>query len=157
MAVSRRRAREIALKSLYQIAIGGLPPSEALEATLDEERPDTTDASEPTDRVEALAREAMEAYARDLVTGVVKNGEGYDAVLARYAREWDPDRMPTVDHILLHIALHEIRESDDVPHGVAIHEAVELAKVYSTDDSPRFINGILGNYVRTEGPEAERS
>lgn len=151
MAPTRRRAREIALKSLYQVAIGGLAPSDAVEAAIEQETP----ADPATDRETALAREAMEEYARGLVVGIVKNGEEYDKVLARYAREWDPERMPTVDHILLHIALYEILESEDVPHGVAIHEAVELAKIYSTDDSPKFINGILGAYVRTEGPEAD--
>lgn len=151
MAITRRLAREIALKSLYQIAIGGMSPSDALEAVLEESPPETAD------RHAEIAWEAIQEYARGLVLGVVKNGEEYDAVLSRYAREWDPNRMPTVDHILLHIALQEIRESEDVPHGVAIHEAVELAKVYSTDDSPKFINGILGNYVRTEGPEAPQT
>jgi len=157
MAATRRLAREIALKTLYQVAIGGVSVSDALDAVLEEQaRVEAleSDAPEIPDRREELAREAMHEYARGLVTGVMSNGEEYDEILARYAREWDPNRMPTVDHILLHIALHEIKESDDVPHGVAINEAVELAKVYSTEESPKFINGILGKYVRTEGPEA---
>lgn len=150
MPATRRLAREIALKTLYQIAIGGMEVDAALDGALEANAPDEDD------RKGVLAWEAIAEYARFLVNGVVANGEAYDVTLKRYAHDWDPDRMPTVDHILLHIALQEIQHPTNVPHGVAINEAVELAKEYSTEESGKFVNGILGAYVRTEGPEAKR-
>ena len=63
--------------------------------------------------------------------------------------------MPTVDRILMHIALEEMTQETGVPPGVAITEAVDIAKEYSTEESGRFINGVLGNWSRTEGPEAK--
>lgn len=150
MAVTRRLAREIALKTLYQVAIGGLDVETAFECATEAHVPDSDD------RDTVLAWEAVTEYARALVDGVVAEGDAFDVTLQRYAHDWDPDRMPTVDHILLHIALQEILHSADVPHGVAINEAVELAKEYSTEESGKFVNGILGAYCRTEGPEAKQ-
>jgi N utilization substance protein B len=149
MAATRRLAREIALKTLYQIAIGGMDMEDALSGALEANRPHSSE------RGDSLAWEATAEYTRSLVKGVVDNGESYDETLKRYAHDWDPGRMPTVDHILLHVALFEILHSSDVPHGVAINEAVELAKEYSTEESGKFVNGILGAYVRKEGPEAK--
>ncbi|HEY3269061.1 MAG TPA: transcription antitermination factor NusB [Armatimonadota bacterium] len=150
MSVTRRVAREIALKTLYQVAIGGMTPDSALEGALEANQP-----HEP-DEMGRLAWEATAEYASQLVKGIVAHGEEYDSILSRYAHNWDPDRMPTVDHILLHIALEEIRHVAGVPHGVAINEAVELAKEYSTEESGKFVNGILGAYIRAEGPEGAR-
>jgi N utilization substance protein B len=137
----------MALKALYQIAIGGVDSSVALESVFDENAPRDAEGTA------ALAWEAMRDYALGLVTGVLAHGEEYDAILARYARDWDPERMPTVDHVLLHIALQELLYAKDVPPGVAINEAVALAKEYSTEESGKFVNGILGAWSRAEGPE----
>jgi N utilization substance protein B len=140
----------MALKALYQIAIGGMEPSAAMESVFDENAPRGAEGTA------ALAWEAMRDYARALVDGVLAHGEEYDAILARYARDWDPDRMPTVDHILLHIGLQELLHAPDVPPGVAINEAVALAKEYSTEESGKFVNGILGAWSRAEGPEKKK-
>jgi N utilization substance protein B len=64
--------------------------------------------------------------------------------------------MPTVDHVLLHIGLQELLHAKDVPPGVAINEAVALAKEYSTEESGKFVNGILGAWSRAEGPEKKK-
>ena len=137
----------MALKTLYQVAVGGMEPDVALDSVFEESAPRAAEGAA------ALSWEAMQEYARGLVNGIVANGEGFDAILARYARDWDPDRMPTVDHILLHIGLQELLHAKDVPPGVAINEAVALAKEYSTEDSGKFVNGILGAWSRAEGPE----
>jgi len=137
----------MALKALYQIAIGGMEPDEALSSVFHENSPREAEGAA------ALSWEAMRDYTRALVQGVLTHGEAYDAILARYARDWDPDRMPTVDHILLHIGLEELLHAKDVPPGVAINEAVTLAKEYSTEESGKFVNGILGAWSRAEGPE----
>jgi N utilization substance protein B len=83
------------------------------------------------------------AYAAELVTGVLANAERIDAVLEEYAVGWRPDRMPPVDRNLLRIGIYELLYVDSVPDGVAISEAVTLARSLSTDDSPRFVNGLL--------------
>ncbi|MCL3836954.1 transcription antitermination factor NusB [Aeromicrobium duanguangcaii] len=82
-------------------------------------------------------------YTVSLVEGVAANIGEIDALLAEYSVGWTLDRMPAVDRNLLRIAVYEIKYLDDVPDAVAISEAVELAKELSTDESPRFVNGLL--------------
>ena len=95
------------------------------------------------------------AYSSDLVEGVAANCDRIDAVLTSYAEDWTLDRMPPVDRTVLRLAVYELLWCDDVPTAVAIDEAVELAKSLSTDESPKFVNGILSRVVRdgvTAGP-----
>lgn len=94
-------------------------------------------ASEP-DRV------ASWLYAREIVDGVVDHRDEIDELIATYAQGWTLDRMPGVDRAVLRLASWEILHNDEVPAPVAIDEAVELAKSYSTDESGRFVNGVLG-------------
>lgn len=82
-------------------------------------------------------------YTVMLVEGVTKNAESIDGLLSKHARGWTLERMPAVDRNLLRIGVFEIQFCPDVPNGVAISEAVELATDLSTDESPRFINGLL--------------
>ncbi len=83
-------------------------------------------------------------FAEKLVRGVDDHREELDRLIAKHAQEWSIDRMPILDRNLLRIAIFEMLNVDDVPNAVAINEAVELARIYSTEDSSRFINGILG-------------
>lgn len=78
-----------------------------------------------------------------LVDGVTAHREVIDNIISIHARDWKLDRMPVVDKNLLRIALFELHHLPDVPAPVAINEAVELAKIYSTEDSSRFVNGLL--------------
>ena len=89
----------------------------------------------------------VNAYTVELVEGVVSHVEEIDALLGEHARGWTLERMPSVDRNLLRIATFEILHVDDVPDGVAVSEAVELAKDLSTDESPRFVNGLLSRIV----------
>lgn len=82
-------------------------------------------------------------YAREIVQGVIDHATEIDATITEHATAWPIDRMPAVDRAILRIAVWEIRYNPDVPAPVAIDEAVELAKELSTDDSPRFVNGVL--------------
>lgn len=82
-------------------------------------------------------------FAATLVNGVVDNLDEVDAVIASHARDWSLDRMPLIDRSLLRIAVFEILKLQDVPAAVSINEAVQLAKDYSTEDSSRFVNGLL--------------
>jgi len=86
-------------------------------------------------------------YAAELVRGVQAHREQIDELLATYAEGWTLDRMPAVDRNILRIGAYELLWADDVPDGVAINEAVELAKDLSTDSSPSFVNGLLARLL----------
>jgi N utilization substance protein B len=82
-------------------------------------------------------------FAVEVVTGVAADRERIDDYLRRYARDWSVERMPVVDRMVLRMAVFELLHRPDVPTGVVISEAVELVTAYSTDDSARFVNGLL--------------
>ncbi len=125
---ARRKARKRALEVLYEADLRNLPPSQVLVSYLDrleQQRPDHLD------------------YAISLVEGVAKHLDRIDELIASYAEGWTIDRMPVVDRNLARIAVYELLYVGEIDDPVAITEAVELAKQMSTDDSPRFLNGIL--------------
>jgi N utilization substance protein B len=90
---------------------------------------------------------ALPQYSVDLVEGVIAQLDRIDELLATHAHGWTIDRMPAVDRALLRLGTWEILFNDDVPDAVAVDEAVELARSLSTDDSPQFVNGLLGRIV----------
>lgn len=96
----------------------------------------------------ALADPPVNDYTVELVEGVNGSRPRIDEILTQYAEGWDLDRMPDVDRAILRLALYELLWREDVPDAVAIDEAVELAKSLSTDESPRFVNGVLGRILR---------
>jgi N utilization substance protein B len=126
---ARRKARKRALDVLYEADLRDLPPADVLVSYLD--------------RIEK-PRPAHMDYAVTLIEGVAKNLERIDELIASYAEGWTIDRMPVVDRNLARIAVFELLYLPEIDDPVAISEAVELAKQMSTDDSPRFLNGILG-------------
>lgn len=83
-------------------------------------------------------------YTVELVEGVTVMQESLDEHLQTYSQGWTLERMPAVDRIILRVGAWELLHNDDVPDAVAVSEAVELAKMLSTDDSPQFVNGLLG-------------
>jgi len=96
----------------------------------------------------AQADPPVPAYAVELVEGVVAHRERIDELLATYAEGWTIERMPPVDRNVLRIGIYELLYAVDVPDAVAISEAVELAKRISTEESPGFINGLLGRVLQ---------
>lgn len=120
-ATNRHDARERAFHLLYETEMKGDAIAEVL-------------ASLPVDPDE---------FAAQLVVGVGENQDDLDAVIASHARNWDVDRMPALDRAILRLATYELMHRPDVPTAVVISEAVELAKSYSTDDSSRYVNGVL--------------
>ncbi len=86
---------------------------------------------------------APDPYTVQLVRGADERRDEIDELLTRFSQRWSVDRMPVVDRTLLRLATYELLACDDVPVAVVIDEAVELAKQYSTSDSPRFVNGLL--------------
>ena len=126
---ARRKARKRALDVLYEADLRDLPPAQVLTTYLDriaKPRPDHLD------------------YTVSLVEGVARNLDRIDELIASYAEGWTIDRMPVIDRNLARIAVYELLYVPEIDDPVAITEAVELAKQMSTDDSPRFLNGILG-------------
>ncbi|MBV9866631.1 MAG: transcription antitermination factor NusB [Abitibacteriaceae bacterium] len=111
----------------------------------------------PLEEVFTAARETTEAtddvwnFAVELARGAWLAHSELDAFITRYAAGWTLERMANADRNLLRLALYEIIYRDDIPQSVSINEAVELAKRYSTADSAKFINGILGSFVRERG------
>lgn len=119
----RRGARKLALDVLYQHELTGRPVAEIMDRY--------------------RLNPAYE-FAETVVSGVTEYLDELDDLISSHAEDWSIKRMPVLDRNLLRMALFEMLHLDDVPSAVAINEAVELAKIYSTEDSSRFINGILG-------------
>lgn len=102
----------------------------------------------------ALADPPVNDYTVELVEGVQEHRLRIDEILGQYAEGWTVQRMPGVDRAVLRLGVYELLWRDDVPDAVAIDEAVELAKSLSTDESPRFVNGVLGRVLRDQPPDA---
>ena len=127
---ARRKARKRALDVLYEADLRDLPPARGAGRL--------PRAASSSRRPEHLA------YAVGLVEGVAAHLDRIDELIASYAEGWTLDRMPVVDRNLARIAVYELLYVDEIDDAVAISEAVELARQMSTDDSPRFLNGVLG-------------
>lgn len=91
---------------------------------------------------------AVNPYTEELVKGVIDHAARLDEVIASYAEGWTLDRMPAVDRNVLRLGAYEVLYVDDVPDAVAVSEALNLVRDLSTDESPAFVNGVLGHIVR---------
>ena len=148
----RRAARELALDVLYESEIRGRLPLESLakrkrEGWVLAGTGDTGNGEAGEDPLP----EVLE-YVDALVAGVQEHQADIDALIVKYADHWKIDRMPVIDRNLVRMAVFELLWGPDVPVAVAINEAVELAKSLSTDDSGRFVNGLLGRIVEEAVP-----
>lgn len=130
---ARSKARKAALDLLYESDIRGRPVSEVLKARLIE--------------VEYPIRE----FTQSLVAGVAEHRSRIDEIIGMRAKSWDLDRMPVLDRNILRLGAYEILWSTEVPISVAIDEAVELAKTLSTEESPGYVNGVLGAIAEIRG------
>jgi N utilization substance protein B len=133
---SRRKARKRALDILFAADVRQESLTQALSAEA------SRAASEPD-------REASWVYAREIVDGVLDNGVVIDETIETHARGWTISRMPAVDRAILRMGTWELLYNPAVPASVVVSEAVELATSLSTDDSPTFINGVLGAIATT--------
>lgn len=124
---SRNKARKRAVDVLYEADLRELDALAVLR-----------------DRVGSIDVAPVRDYAVTLVEGVVEHRERIDELLVQHVEGWTLARMPAVDRSVLRLGLFELLWKDDVPPAVAIDEAVELVKALSTDDSPKFVNGVLG-------------
>lgn len=130
--MGRRQGREAALKTLFQVELGGVQPEFALKTTCEEDKVPNPDAD----------------FARELVTGVLGRLNEVDQIIGRFSSEWSVERMAAIDRSILRVACFELMFRPDIPVAVAINEAVELAKKYSTPEAARFINGVLSAVAR---------
>lgn len=151
--MSRRLAREVVLQSLFQIDFNACEAEQALNSSLAEHDEfiylnETEEVAEELQAKKVSCQKAKE-YAEAVLHGVLANVEAIDEKLSQYAVDWTVDRMPAADRNILRIAIYEMLFSDEIiVPGVAINEAVEIAKLYGSEEAPRFINGVLGKMVR---------
>lgn len=125
----RTRARGIALQALYEIDIANHLP----EIVLGERFAETP------------LEENLADFARQIVFGILPLVHELDNIIAKHAPEWPLEQVATIDRNILRIALWEIAVSNQTPLKVAINEAIELGKVYGSESTPRFVNGVLGS------------
>lgn len=128
---ARSKARKRALEVLYEAEIRREPPADVLVRR-------AADAGQPL---------AEQAFVDRLVAGVDEHRDRIDELIATYSVGWTLDRMPIVDRNILRLGAYELLWNDEVPDGVAISEAVALATELSTDESPRFVNGLLSRLL----------
>lgn len=133
--VKRKNARELVLKLLFQIDVGKLPVDEVLENALEEVRPSSEDWS----------------FVVPAVHGVLAESETLDQTIDDLAEGWRLERLARVDKNVLRAALWELENPGDQTPSAIINDAVDIAKKFSTEDSGRFVNGILGSYLRRRG------
>lgn len=175
--MSRRIARELAVSALFQIDFNSESVEETLnhaseiyhdleekgrseyveaaqkafvakEASVEVEEVETKNVSDP---VIPSAEEVADSreYAESLVNGVISNKEAIDEKIANSAIDWKIERMPATDRNIMRVAVYEMLFAENrVDYAVAINEAVEIAKIYGTKDSGRFVNGVLGKLTR---------
>jgi N utilization substance protein B len=129
MATRRRKARIVAIQALYEADVAGHSPQDTLERLIAQNR----------------LSEASEAFARELVTGVLEQRQHIDGIIARAAPAWPIEQLAPIDRNILRVAIFEMLVDNGTPIRAAINEAVELAKSYGSDSSPRFVNGVLGS------------
>ena len=149
--MTRNTAREIATHLAYELSFTDLSVEAFLDARLSEEN------------FEALAQECeiytdqpnakQVQYIRRLVSGVAEHAAELDTYIEKYAQGWRFERISLVASAIMRVAMYEILYMPDIPNGVAINEAVEIAKKYESPEVVRFLNGILGSFLRAEVKE----
>ncbi|MFA5366956.1 MAG: transcription antitermination factor NusB [Dehalococcoidia bacterium] len=132
---TRRKARVRALQALFEIDSVGHDRAEVLGRRTEEEPPE----------------EEAVAFVKDLVEGVLVNKVEIDGIIALYAPAWPVPQMALIDRNILRLAIFEILFNNKVPVKVVINEAVELAKMFGGDNTPKFINGVLGTVSAQSG------
>ena len=149
--MTRNTAREIAVHLSYELNF----TEKTAEMLLDERL--TAESFAALREEDTLYEEApgprQAAYIRRLVSGIAEHAVELDGYIEKYAVGWSFSRIPLVSVAVMRVAMYEILYMQDIPDSVAINEAVEIAKKYETPETVKFINGILGSFIRREKPE----
>ncbi|MED2010774.1 transcription antitermination factor NusB [Brevibacillus borstelensis] len=127
--MKRRTAREKAVQCLFQIDMADVSMEAALELVMEDSEEDAS-------------------YLHFLVKGVLDRLQEIDAEIQKYLRGWRLDRIANVDRAILRLAFFEIMFEEDIPDKVALNEAIEIAKLFSDEQSYRYINGVLSSYLK---------
>lgn len=131
---SRRMARELALQALFSVEVGHREAAEVLDEYLS-----------------TFSESAQRLFVKDLVLGTLEHSSESDERITPLLEGWTIERLPTIDRLLLRMAAFELKHRPQTPRPVIINEAVELAKRFSTEDSGRFVNGVLSALSRMNG------
>lgn len=146
--MTRNTAREIAVHLAYELSFSELPVDEFLDQQLSPEV--FADLAGEYDLYNELPNEKQRLYIRRLVSGVSEHAAELDSYIEKYAQGWRFERISLVASAIMRVAMFEILYMPDIPHGVAINEAVTIAKKYDGPEVARFVNGILGSFLREE-------
>jgi N utilization substance protein B len=138
----RRLARELAVQSLYQIEMNGVTPEDAVAHVVEEAR--TEDEAQLTRKRDQISPQ----HISELVEGTLQHKQSIDGLLLDYLKGWQMDRLSRVDREILRLATYEMVFCDDVPPKVVVNEAIEMAKHFGTEDSGKFVNGVLGKMIK---------
>jgi N utilization substance protein B len=146
--MKRRLAREIAVQSLYQMEMNEVTAGDAVNMLVDEVNEEN--------EIEASAADVsrIDEHVRELVNGVTEHKAAIDDMLQHYLTGWQVDRLSRVDRQILRLACFELVFRNDVPPKAAINEAIELAKHFGTEESGKFVNGVLGRLLQEIKPKA---
>ncbi len=137
--MKRREAREVAVKSLYHMDMNQVSVEEAIQAGLEDGEEESALSSRNPNTIASITRMVEGTYARK---------EIIDQVLVRYLTGWTLERLSKVDRQVLRLAMYELFAVGDAPVKVIINEAIELAKHFGTEDSGKFVNGVLGKVAK---------
>jgi N utilization substance protein B len=140
--MKRRVAREIAIQSLYQIEMNEVSPKEASDIAIHEAENDN-EAQLSIDN-----EKITPASIYELVDGTYGHKSQIDELLADYLKGWQMDRLSRIDREVLRLAVYEMLYRTDVPPKVVVNEAIDLAKHFGTDESGKFVNGVLGKMIK---------
>jgi N utilization substance protein B len=144
----RHRAREAALQVLYQAEVARTDVAQAVDTVFDLQWPGPAPASQD-----------VRVFAADLAHETRRRLAAIDELIAAAARRWRPERMPIIDHLVLRMGVCELLRRDGTPAAVVINEALELARTFSTEESVKFINGMLDGIrkkiAEQDGPKPE--
>lgn len=140
--MKRRLTREIAVQSLYQMEMNEVGAEEAVMMLL------TEAAEENESEVDSIKDpEAAKAFILELVNGVSEHKTAIDGMLEQYLKGWQISRLSRVDRQILRLAAYEMIFRSDVPGKVAVNEAIELSKYFGSEESGKFVNGVLGKMI----------
>ncbi|MHA6530718.1 transcription antitermination factor NusB [Paenibacillus sp. BAC0078] len=140
--MKRRLAREIIVQSLYQMEMNDVESAEAVEMLIAEASEENETEHVITDEIE------LKAYVVEHVNGVWEHKLAIDDMLEHYLKGWQMSRLSRVDRQILRLATFEMVFANDVPAKVAVNEAIDLAKHFGTEDSGKFVNGVLGKMIQ---------
>lgn len=130
--MKRRDTRQIILQILFQMDFTKIEPDEAIDYMLEEHKINDEELS----------------FIKEIVYGTNGNITNLDKEIIKYTKGWTIDRLPNIDRSILRMSTYELLYNKDTPVKVVLNEAIELAKLFGSDDSPKFINGVLGSIVK---------